>query len=41
MKTILGFNEIRNDGVAVASGGPHVNQLYLAPDRQLCQHLMT
>jgi len=32
-RTILGFNEARDDGVAVASAGPYANCLHLAPDR--------
>ena len=36
---ILDFNEARDDGVAVASAGPHANHLYLTPDR--CQYLIT
>jgi len=32
-KTILDFNEVRDDGVAVASAGPYGKYLYLAPDR--------
>jgi len=30
-KTILDFNEVRDDGVAVASAEPHANHLHLAP----------
>jgi len=40
-KTILDFNEARDDGVAVASAGPFANHLHLMPDRQPCQHLIT
>jgi len=32
-KTILGFNEARDDGVAVTSAGPYANHLHFAPDR--------
>jgi len=32
-KTILDFNEARDDGVAVASAGPYANHLHLALDR--------
>jgi len=32
-KTILDFNEARDDGVAVASAGSYANHLLLAPDR--------
>jgi len=32
-KTILDFNEARDDGVAVASTGPYATYLHLAPDR--------
>jgi len=32
-KTILDFNEARDDGVAVASTGPYANHLHLALDR--------
>ena len=39
-RTILGFNEARDDGVAVASAGPCVNHLYFAPDRQPHQYLI-
>jgi len=39
--TNLDFNEERDDGVAVASAGPHANHLHLAPDRQSCQYLTT
>jgi len=28
-----GFNEVKDDGVAVASAGPHANHLHLASDR--------
>jgi len=28
-----GFNEARDDGVAVASAGPYANHLYHTPDR--------
>ena len=31
-RTILGFNEARYDGVAVASAGPHADHLHLAPN---------
>ena len=31
--TNLDFNEARDDGVAVASAGPHANHLHLAPGR--------
>jgi len=31
--TMLDFNEARDDGVVVASAGPYVNHLHLAPDR--------
>ena len=40
----LDSNETRNDGglgMAVASAGPHANNLYLAPDRQPHQCLIT
>ena len=30
---ILDFNELRDDGVAVVSAGPHANHLLHAPDR--------
>jgi len=30
--TILDFNKARDDGVAVASAGPHANHLHLAPE---------
>ena len=40
-KTILDFNEARDDGVAVASAEPYANHLHLAADRRLCQHLIT
>ena len=33
-KTILDFNEARDNEVAVASAGPYANHLHLAPDRQ-------
>jgi len=29
----LDFNEARDDGVAVASGGPYASHLHLTPDR--------
>jgi len=32
-RTILDFNEGRDDGVAVSSAGPYANYLHLAPDR--------
>jgi len=32
-RTILDFNEARDDGVAVASAGPYANHLHFAPDR--------
>jgi len=32
-KTILDFNEARDDGVAVASAGPYANHLHLTSDR--------
>jgi len=32
-KTILYFNEARDDGVEVASAGPYANHLHLTPDR--------
>jgi len=32
-KTILDFNEARDDAVAVASAGPYANHLHLAADR--------
>jgi len=32
-KTILDFNEARDDGVAVASAGPYANHLHLAQDK--------
>jgi len=35
------FNKARDDGVAVASAGPYVNHLHLAPDRQPHEHLIT
>jgi len=31
-KTILRFNEARDDGVAVASAGPYASHWHLAPD---------
>jgi len=31
-KTILDFNEARDDGLAVASAGPYANYLHFAPD---------
>jgi len=34
-KTILHFNEARNDGVVVASAGPYANHLYLTPNRSI------
>jgi len=36
-KTILDFNEARDNGVTVASAGPYANHLHLAPDRKPCQ----
>jgi len=32
-RTILDFNEARDDGVAVALAGPYANLLHLATDR--------
>jgi len=32
-QTNLDFNEVRDDGVAVASPGPYANHLHLALDR--------
>jgi len=32
-RTILDFNEARDDTVAVASAGPSANHLHLTPDR--------
>jgi len=32
-KTILDFNEVRVDGVAVTSAEPYANHLHFAPDR--------
>jgi len=32
-KTILDFNESRDDGVAVASAGPYANHLHFSSDR--------
>jgi len=32
-KINVDFNEARDDGVAVASAGPHANHLHLAPER--------
>ena len=32
-RTIVDFNEARDDGVIVASDGPYANLLHLAPDR--------
>jgi len=32
-QTILDFTAARDDEVAVASAGPYVNHLHLAPDR--------
>ena len=40
-RTILVFNETRDDGVAMASVGPYAGNLHLAPDRQPYQHLIT
>ena len=40
-KTILDFNEARDDGVAVASAGSYANHLHLAADRRPCLHLIT
>jgi len=31
-RTILAFNEARDDGVAVASAGPFANHLHFTPD---------
>ena len=33
VKTSLDFNDARDDGVAVASAGPHASHLHLASDR--------
>jgi len=32
-RTILDFNEARDDRVAVASAGPYTNHLHLTPNR--------
>jgi len=32
-RTICGFNETRDGGVAVASAGSYANHLHLVPDR--------
>jgi len=40
-KTILDFNEARDDDVAVASAGPYANHLHFGQDRQPCQYLIT
>jgi len=32
-KTILDFNEVKDNGVAVASAGPHANHLNVGPCR--------
>jgi len=40
-KTILDFNEARDDEVAVASAGPYANHLQFDPDRQPHQYLIT
>jgi len=40
VKPICIINKARDDGVAVASDGPYANHLHLAPERQLCQHLI-
>jgi len=37
-RTVLDFNEARDDGVVVASAGHYVDHLHIAPDR--CQHLI-
>jgi len=31
--TILDFNEVKDDGVAVASAGPYANHVHRAPER--------
>jgi len=41
VETILDFNEARDDGVAVTSAGPYVNDLHLSTDIQPCQNLIT
>jgi len=41
VRTILDFNDAKDDGVAVASAGPYVNHLHFAYDRYLHQHLIT
>jgi len=40
-RTILYFNEARDDGLAVPSAGPNANHLHVTPDRQPNQHLIT
>jgi len=40
-KTILDFNEARDDGVAVASVGPYSNHLHFASNRKPHQHFIT
>jgi len=40
-KTILYFNEARDDGVGVALAGPYANHLHLISDRYPCQYLTT
>jgi len=32
-RTILDFNEAKDDGVTVASAGPYANLVHIAPDR--------
>jgi len=36
----MGFNEARDDGVAMASAGPYANYLHFTPDRQPWQHFV-
>jgi len=33
LETILDFNEVRDDGVALASAGPYAKHLHLVPNR--------
>jgi len=37
-RTILDFNEARDDEVAVELAGPYANHLHLAPNKLPCQH---
>jgi len=40
-ETNLDFDEVRDDGMAVASVGAYANHLHLTPDREPRQHLIT